>query len=166
LGAAVLVAAIVAAVVFVVAGSEDRGASAGGPRIVSAEGLRTFAASRPLYWAGTVPGTTIELSEAARGRVFVRYLSGGAQPGDRRPAFTTVATYPSPRAYQETARAGRLEGATRRPAPGGGLAVWRRNRPTSVYLAFPGDDVLIEVYDPNAERARGLVLDGEVGPVR
>ena len=53
-----------------------------------------------------------------------------------------------------------------RAAPGGGLAIWSKKRPTSVYLAYPGSDYLVEVFDPSAERARELVLSGEVAPIR
>ena len=41
-----------------------------------------------------------------------------------------------------------------RPVPGGGLATWSVKRPNSVYVASPDANRLIEVYDPDAERAR------------
>jgi hypothetical protein len=53
-----------------------------------------------------------------------------------------------------------------RPAPGGGLATWSTERPSSVYLGFPGSNVLVEVYDPSPKRARELALSGRVGRVR
>ena len=86
--------------------------------------------------------------------------------GDERPAFTTVGTYAFDGAYREVQRRGEGEGIQTRQAPGGGLATWSEGRPTSVYLGFPGSDLLVEVYDPDPQRARALALAGEVGPVR
>ena len=42
--------------------------------------------------------------------------------------------------------------------PGGGVAFQYKNRPTSVYLAYPGSDYQVEVYDPHAGRAGKLLL--------
>ncbi len=53
----------------------------------------------------------------------------------------------------------------RAPTPSGGLATWSRKRRSSVYLAYPGTDQLIEVFSPRAGDARRLVLARDVGPV-
>ncbi len=137
-------------------------------REVSVQELRDVASSgdRAVYWAGEMPGRRLELTEAERGNVFVRYLTNEAVVGDGRPAFTTVGTYAFDGAYREVQRRGRSEGMETRPAPGGGLATWSEKRPTSVYLGFPGSDLLVEVYDPDPRRARALALSAEVGPVR
>jgi hypothetical protein len=145
-------------------GDEARGA----PREVSVGELRDLAAGgeQPVYWAGAIPGRRLELTATDEGNVFVRYLSGDAAPGDPRPAFTTVGTYPFEGAIREVERRGRADGMESRPVPGGGLATWSERRPTSVYVAYPGSDVLVEVFDPDGRRARELVLSGEVGPIR
>ena len=137
-------------------------------RRVSVQELREFAASSPraVYWAGAIPGRRLELTQARGDNVFVRYLSGDAAVGDGRPAFTTVGTYAFDGAYREVQRRGRSKGMETRPAPGGGLATWSEKRPSSVYLGFPGSDLLVEVYDPDPQRARALALSSEVGPVR
>jgi hypothetical protein len=44
--------------------------------------------------------------------------------------------------------------------------LWSLDRPTSVYLARPGSDLLVEVYSPDAEQAKGLVRGGAVAPLR
>jgi hypothetical protein len=49
---------------------------------------------------------------------------------------------------------------------GGGLAVYSRTQPNSVYVAFPRGNVQIEVYDPSAPRARRLARGGQVRPTR
>jgi hypothetical protein len=160
-----------AALVLLLAGDDDGGAgdrAPGVPRVVSIQELRAAAerAGDPVFWAGAIRGRKLELTENARGHLFVRYLPAGARVGDDRPAFTTVGSYPMADAYQSTERSAERRGSVRRDAPGGGIAVWTRDNPTSVYLAYPGTDVLVEVYDPDAARARELALSGEVGPVR
>jgi hypothetical protein len=47
----------------------------------------------------------------------------------------------------------------------GGLAVWSRERPTSVYVAFPDVRQLIEIYSPDADEARRLARSGRIAPV-
>jgi hypothetical protein len=46
--------------------------------------------------------------------------------------------------------------------PGGGIAVYGASTPTNVYVAYPGSNLQIEVYDPSAERAQQLVTSGQV----
>jgi hypothetical protein len=97
--------------------------------------------------------------------VWVRYLSGTAKPGDERAQFLTVGSYPMSGALDAAREA--AKGADTRSAalPGGGLMLWSLERPTSVYLARPGSDVLVEVYSPDAEQARGLARGGAVLPI-
>lgn len=139
----------------------------GTPVTVAVDDLREFARSADglVYWAGELPGTELELTRTSRNKVFVRYLSGDAAAGDPRPAFATISTYPYDRAYEITAKSGKGKGMVSRNAPDGGIAVWRKSRPTSVYLAYPGSDRLIEAFDPDAKRARTLVLSGRVSPI-
>ena len=142
--------------------------STGKPRIVSAAELRAYAESvpAPVYWAGERAGQRVELTQAARARVFVRYLPAGVAPGDRRAKFTTVATYPVKHAKSTMQRRARTApGAQTRPGPGGALVVIYRRRPTSVYLAFPRSDHLVEVYAPNPRAAESLAVSGRIAPV-
>lgn len=134
---------------------------------VSADDLREFARSAEglVYWAGELPGSRLELTRTSRNEVFVRYLAGDASVGDSRPAFATVSTYPYERAYEITAKSGRGKGMVSRNAPDGGIAVWSKSRPTSVYLAYPGSDRLVEVFDPDPKRVRELVFSGQVSPI-
>lgn len=111
-------------------------------------------------------GTKLELTTTGSGKVYVRYLSPSASDGDPRPAFLTVGTYPFDRAYHTTRAVAKRRGTSSARALGGGLAVWNAARPTSVYVAFPGSDRLVEVFDPDPRRARDLALSGEVGTVR
>ena len=140
----------------------------GGPRAATASELRELAAdsTRPLYWAGDSAAGRLELTRARGGAVYLRYLSSGTRIGDRRPAFTTVATYPMRSAYAVSRRSSRRPGLRSASVPGGGLAVWRARPKTSVYLAYPGDAVLVEVFSPVAGEALRLARSGGVGPVR
>ena len=139
----------------------------GTPAEASVTDLRALAARAdgPIYWAGTAPGTRFEVTRTRAGKVFVRYLPPDVEVGDKRARFLAVATYPFRRANAAAATASSRKGMVRASAPAGGLAVWSRSRPTSVYLSYPGLDLLVEVYSPKPAQARRLVLEGAVGPV-
>lgn len=138
------------------------------PAAVSAKDLEAFAAesATPVYWAGRLAGHELELTTTPDG-TFVRYLPPAVQPGDERRVLT-VATYAVTNAYA-TAKAqaeAEAEGMTSRETRSGGLAVWSRAQPTSVYVAFAGVPYLVEVYAPDAAAARRLALSGRIRPVR
>ncbi len=171
-----LVAGIAAAAAIVVIawlllkddGSSDSGAKAtGAPTIATEAELSSLADSlgHPLYWAGPLPGTRLELTNEADGRVYVRYLDGSAEAGDPRPDFLTVGTYPVPDATAAIRRASHTPGTKVRQLSDGAVALVNTNKPTSVYIAHPGSDSQIEVYDPSGKRALGLVLSGQIKPV-
>ena len=107
-----------------------------------------------------------ELTRAAGGRTFIRYLPAGVKAGDRRPGFLAIGTYLERRAFAQTRAAGQRRGVVTMNLTGAGLAVYNRGRPTSVYFAYPGTDVQVEVYDPSARIARRLVLAGQVVPIK
>lgn len=107
----------------------------------------------------------LEVSHTRAG-VYIRYLSVDARLGDPRGIFLTIGTYPVAHAYAETERVALERGAWTHRLPGGGIAVSRASRPTSVYLSYPRSPVQVEVYDPDPARARQLVLSGRVRPVR
>jgi hypothetical protein len=118
-----------------------------------------------VYWAGPFGDHTYELTRPTDGNVYVRYLPPGVSVGDGRPDYTTVGTYPRPLALKGLRRLGRQPDAVTFPVPDGGLGVYGRDRPTSVYLAFPGEDVQVEVYDPSPRKARRLARSGRVRPI-
>ena len=133
----------------------------GQPRIVSLPQLRELASASSIYWAGA-RSASLELTQTTQGNTFVRYLPSAAAVGSPRARFLTVATYVRKDAVAGLERAGRRPGAVRMNAPGGGVAVYDRARPSSVYLAYPGDDRQIEVYHPDARKARELVRSGAI----
>ena len=116
----------------------------------------------PIYWAGTFPGRTLELTSSSTG-AFVRYLPAGAPVGGEDRTLT-IATYPMPDAYATATRRARGAGMASAPASNGGLAVWSESQPTSVYVAWRGVPSLVEVYAPRAADARATALSPRLRP--
>jgi hypothetical protein len=118
----------------------------------------------PVYWLGPEPNTSYELTLISDGRTYVRYLPPGepAQSGNQ---YTTVGS------YQRTDSVGVLKDLAKNPGaktfsvPGGGLALKQQDLPTSVYVAYPGANTQIEVYDPKPGRAERLVKQSELLPL-
>jgi hypothetical protein len=149
-------------------GSEESKPSQRAPAAaVSIQRLNAFASSvgHPIYWAGSQPRFTYELSRTKDGRVYIRYLPPGVKLGNRNPNYLTVGTYPQRHAFATVRAIAKKQGATLIHLAGGGLAFQYKSRPTSVYLAYPGADYQIEVFDPSPTRALQLVVSGQVKPV-
>ena len=164
--------AIVAAVLIVRAIIDDdddpsSSSSTMAAELVDVDELRDFASDEeePVYWAGAQAGTELELSKPAEGRTLVRYLTGGAEAGDPNVEYLTVGTYAFPDAAKALTEQSREPGGVKAAAPGGAVVYFNRSQPQSVYLAYPGEDVQVEVYDPDAKRALELVSSGQVVPV-
>jgi hypothetical protein len=138
--------------------------SSDGGEIVSVESLRSAVADRttPVYWAGEQQGAELELSLDGADRTYVRYLTGGADAGDRRPDFLTVGTYAQANAVATLRQQGQKPGGVLRRAPGNATVYFDQADPGSVYLAYPGVPVEIEVYDPNFRHALQLVNSGQI----
>jgi hypothetical protein len=56
--------------------------------------------------------------------------------------------YPVDNAYDVLKELAKTSGESSFTAPKNGFAVYSTEHPTNVYLAYPGSDVQIEVYDP------------------
>jgi len=135
------------------------------PAIVSSEALEEAAdGDAPIYWAGERQGTELELSRPDAERTYVRYLTDGAKAGDPRPDFLTVGTYAAADPVAELRRQGKQPNGVLGTAPGGAIVYFDRSEPLSVYVAFPGEDVQVEVFDPNFNQALRLVNSGQIVP--
>ena len=134
----------------------------------SSERLEALARSlrHPIYWAGPQPRFRYELSRTKNGGVYIRYLPPGAELGNPNPDYLTVGTYPQAKALATLRATAREQGTKTFRLGGGGLAFQHKTHPTSVYLAYPGADLQIEVYDPIPGQARQLVASGRITPVR
>jgi hypothetical protein len=122
-------------------------------------------AGHDVYWAGKRPGFTYELTKTKHGNVFLRYLPAGTELNDPKPNFLTVGTYPRPGAHAILEKFARQPRSVSRKLSGGGIAVYGEDRPNSVYVAYSGSDLQIEVFDPSASRALSLVTSGQVQPI-
>jgi len=148
--------------------SSSEPAAEGVAAITTAEDLADLASSRgaPIYWAGAQGGAELELTETNGGEnVFVRYLTDGAEAGEESSEFLTVGTYTFPDAVDALKEKADEPGGVIASAPGDATVFFNRKRPQSVYLAYPGLDLQIEVYDPDAKRALELVSSGQIVPV-
>jgi hypothetical protein len=119
-----------------------------------------------VYWTGKKTGYTYELTRTSQGNIFVRYLPASAKVGDPRSNFLTVGTYPSRNAYADLKKVAAKPDSVSRQLAGGGIAVYSKQRPASVYAAYPKKGLQVEVYDPSPARARQLVFSGQVRPLR
>jgi hypothetical protein len=135
-----------------------------GPVAATVAKLRVIARARPVYWAGPKRTATYELTKTSNGRVYIRYLPSGIRVGSRK-NVRFVGTYAVPNAYKALRKAAKTAGDVTFKAPHGGLAIYSKTGPTNVYLAFPGSNYQIEVYDPNPSRARKLVKSGAIRPI-
>lgn len=150
-------------------GDDDNGESgATAARVVSIEELQELAGSRdrPVFWAGAQSGVKYEFTETSDGSTYVRYLAEDADVGDPRPNYLTVATYPLDNGYARLIAESRREGTETERLQNGGRALVRRDRPSSVYVAYPRGKYQVEVYDPSPRRAREMVQSGAIQPVR
>jgi hypothetical protein len=146
---------------------DDGGSAAEEPEIVTAAQLSEFAAGadRPVYWVGGgEEGVEYELKETSEGEVHVRYLEEGTEPGDG--TFLTVVTYPAADGVAALERsAASRENLELGRTDNGAVLLIDPESPKNANLAYPGDDVHIEVFGPVPGEALRLAVDGEVEPV-
>ncbi len=168
----ILALAVIALLVWLLAFKADGSSSAtvqpgGGPVGVTEENLVALSQrlNQPIYWAGNVPDTRMELTETSTSYAYLRYLTSDAPVGDSSPNFLTVGTYPSVDAYKNLHAYASHSNAKTERIQNGGIAVVVPKSPTSVYFAYPHQDVQVEVYDPQAGQALELVKSGQVHPV-
>jgi len=175
IGAVVAVALLIGIVVWLLVRGDGNGSGtdstatgpAVGPVAATQERLRSLSIDEghPIYWAGTKANTTYELTRTSSGRIFIRYLPKGVPVGVDKADYTIVGTYPVPNATGVLEGLAKKSGEQQLSVPGGGIAVYSTSQPTNVYVAYPGSNLQIEVFDPSADRAQRIVTSGQVVPV-
>ncbi len=149
-------------------GSDKVSLTPGEPQVVSTTQLSELAAEQPgpIYWLGEREGAELEVTETPQGRVYIRYLTDGAEAGDPRARFVTVGTYPT-ESGAAALRAGLAasNGAKLVRTGDGALLLVDPSSPQSAHLAYPGDAAQIEVFSPVPGAAIRLVSAGDVQPV-
>ena len=162
------VALLAAVVVWLVRGDDSSSSAAGDPEVVTPSQLSELATERgtPVYWLGPRRNQSYELTDSSSGRIYIRYLTGGAEAGDERADFVTVATYPGGDGVAALRKAAREEsGAKLGKTDDGAVLLIDPTSPNNAHLAYPGADVQIEVYSPVPGEALRLAARGAVRPV-
>jgi hypothetical protein len=166
LGAVIAVALAVGLVAWLLVrdGDDDSSNKRATPIATTVSDLRVLdnQSGHPVYWVGPRPGTKYEVTRTGNGNVYIRYLTEGTPIGDERPNYLTVGSYPFKAAYATLRQSSRQKGTKSGRLPGGGIYIVSRERPNSVYVAFPETDLQIEVFSPSASQARQLVTSGEL----
>jgi hypothetical protein len=169
-GAVIAVALVVAFAAWLIFrdGDDDPAPPEPASAAASVAQLRTLPdqTGHEIYWVGRRRDYTYELTRTKDGNVYVRYLPPGVPVGADQPEYLTVGTYPRRGALRDLRRLARRQTNVSFPLNNGGIAVYSRSRPTSVYLAYPGERVQVEVYDPSPQRARRLARDERVRPIQ
>jgi hypothetical protein len=164
----VLTVALIAAVVVWLVHGDDSSPATGEPEAVTTSELSEFAAEQdtPVYWLGERRNEGYELTDSSSGRVYVRYLTGGAEAGDKRAVFVTVATYPADNGVATLRKAAREQmGAKLGKTDDGAALLIDPTSPNNAHLAYPGANLQIEVYSPVPGEALRLAARGDVQTV-
>ncbi|MGN6816970.1 MAG: hypothetical protein ACTHK3_12950 [Solirubrobacterales bacterium] len=117
----------------------------------------------PVYWAGPRLGVEYEVSRHP-GRTYVRYLPKGEEAESKKP-FLTVGSYEDQTALAGVRESGQRPGAILVRIGGGGTAYASGTDATNAYLAFPGVNTQVEVFDPKPGEALRLIRSGAIVPV-
>lgn len=148
-------------------GNAILGTASGEAKMVESGQMDEVAAEigHSVFWAGERPGTKVEVRHDGSGNTHVRYLTGGAEPGDPSATYLDIGTYPFDGARRATARLANQQGL-RRVAVGDVVGFFDPRRPTSVFLTFPDrPDYQVEVYHPDGDGALEVALSGDIVPM-
>lgn len=159
------VALVVGLIAWLVVGRNDDSSNSNGAdaKVVSEQDLQKLVTTlgKSVFWVGPEPGVRYGVEQRSNGQVYVRYLSSKMKPDTV--ATLTVGTYPMKNAYAKTVALEKKSGWERFSTGTGGVAAFINSaHPLSVFLALPGLDYQIEVYDPMSGRAAALVHAGRV----
>jgi hypothetical protein len=135
--------------------------------IVSEEELTEIAstAEYPVYWAGPIEGTELEVTDSGEAGVLVRYLEEGDEVGDAIADRIAIGSYPLDNPEKALDNFASQPGSKVQTSDELGEVVVSPNAPSSAYFVAPGNEVQVEVYDKAPGVALDLVLSGQVVPV-
>ena len=120
-----------------------------------------------IYWVGPLENAKYTLDVTDAGAAFVRYLPNGEGANDTAKNYLIVATYRVNAAYDAIKTAGNEQDGIGLMTSDGAAVYYNKNAATNVYLAYPGQDLQIEVFDPSPGKALQLVNTiGLVKPIR
>ena len=120
-----------------------------------------------VYWVGPLENAKYTLDVTDAGAAFVRYLPNGQGANDTAKNYLIVATYRVNAAYDAIKTAGNEQDGIALMTSDGAAVYYNKNASTNVYMAYPGQDLQIEVFDPTPGKALQLVnTTGLVKPIR
>ena len=173
IGGAVVVVVVAAIIAFTVGGDDKKSSNNGGDNAaqqsnvqigLNADGLKTAVAAigRPVYWAGAEPDYQYVLQTFGNGQTTVRYIPKDGDPNNQEAVYRVMGTYPIKGAFDVTTKAGQAENSALLTNSDGSIVVYNKSKTTNVYVAFPGVDVQIEIYDPTPGKALEIATSGRV----
>jgi len=168
---AVVVVIVIAIISFSLGGSKSKSStttaatSASQQVGLSTTGIKTavdaLGRGGKVYWLGPVQGDQYTLVSKANGQVTVTYVPAGQDPKSNG-NWRAVGTYPVAGAFSVTKTAGANPGSKLVTNSDGSIVVYSDSRPTNVYVAFPGVNYQIEIYDPTPGAALQAATGGLV----
>jgi dipeptidyl aminopeptidase/acylaminoacyl peptidase len=134
---------------------------------LDAKGLKGRVATMngPVYWAGAQRNVKYELTLTSNGRAYVRYLPAGVAAGSQH-RYLTVGTYPVQGALANIKAASKRSGAVSVDVAHGGFGFYAESSPSSVHLAYPGENYQVEVFAPSAAVAKQIASSGRLRLIR
>jgi hypothetical protein len=136
---------------------------------LSAEELQEAVANlgQTIYWAGPEENAKYTIENFGEASTFVRYLPDGKGLEDTREIYLVVATYFVNNAYEAIRAAGEEQDSVGLISPDGAAIYYSKRSPNNVYMAFPNQNIQIEIFDPTPGRAIVLATtDDAIVPVR
>ena len=116
------------------------------------------------YWAGPVKGAKYTLSVPSDGQAYIRYLPNGEGLTDTNPNYVVIATYATTNAFEATQSAGNQTNGITFVNTDGAAVYYNKTTATNVYLAYPGKNFQIKIFDPIAKTA--LEIASKSGAIR
>jgi hypothetical protein len=110
------------------------------------------------YWAGPRPGYLYSIDTTSKDRVFLQYIQANKNSSNVVANSRVIATYFTKDGFARTVAAATQPGNTGFRNPNGSVVFYDKNRNTDIYLAFPGREVQIEIFDPLAGQALSLAV--------
>jgi hypothetical protein len=139
---------------------ETREQSLSGQVLLTEEKLKSLVEDENLtvYWGGPRPGYLYSLDASLKDKTFLRYIKENKESSDVLSNSRVIATYYTKDGFARTVAAATLPGNTGFRNLNGSVVFYAKAKNTGVYLAFPGEPVQIEIFDPLAGQALSLAI--------
>jgi hypothetical protein len=110
------------------------------------------------YWAGPRSGYLYTIDATVEERIYIQYIQENKNSSNVVANSRVIATYFAKDGFARTVAAATRTGNTGFRNPNGSVVFYAKNRNTDIYLAFPGKEVQIEIFDPLAGQALSLAV--------